>query len=215
MEMPGQDSMEINSEIPYATISSLNRAGGSAYDPISDRYAFTQSSSAVGEPIFISTAAGFVTSIPCPASYCTALAFYDSQIYAISFSIAGLLATITGFFTIDADTGAVTSSIAGPTVGPPLYDAHATAIQADANGVYLYLNSSNLPGHGLIHRLSGGAWELLCGDVKQFVFGSNSVSPNFFTDGKVAVTGPHINASDPNGTYELTRFDLALGIRIP
>ena len=192
--------------IPQGTLPGLNRAGGCAYDPISDRYAFTASNAAVGEPIFIATPGGFVTSIPCPASYCTALAFYNSQIYAISFSVAGLLASITGFFIIDADTGAVISSIAGPTGGPAFYSANATAIQADANGVYLYLNDSNLPGPGLIHKLNGGAWELLCGDVKQFVFGSYSVSPHFFTDGKVAVTGPHIDGSNPGGVYALTKF---------
>lgn len=190
------------SALPYPAFAGFDRAGGCAYDPISKRYAFTMASAVVGDPIYLSSIGGLATtSIPCPASYCTALAFYDSRIYAISFSTTDLLSSITGFFIIDADTGAVISSIAGPTGGPTWYHGVATAIQADENGVYLYLNSSNFPGPGLIYKLSGGAWELLCGTVKQFTFGSQNVSPHFFTDGKVAVTGPHFD-----GKYALTRF---------
>ncbi|MFC5607742.1 phage tail protein [Variovorax soli] len=185
-------------EFPYAAFSGgLDRFGGTAYDPISETYAFTQGLAVAGDPIFL----GALSSVPCPVSYCTAIAFYDSQIYAISFVSTSSPSAINAFSIIDADTGTVVSSIAGP--AGTTWDPRATAIQADANGVYLYLNSETFPGPGSVYRLSaGGTWELLCGTVKQFssVTGE-TVSPHFFTDGKVAVTGPHYD-----GTYALTKF---------
>lgn len=171
--------------------TSINNKGGAAYDPISGKYAVLLDTS-VTSPTPIILNSGVATVCAALAGKGAPLAFYNNALYALS-----NLSSVLSFVTFDGTTGAITSSIAAPA---GVWYTESCAIQADAGGIYLFLNGVPNATHASIYKLSGSSWVLVSDGVKQWVGqsglgGIQSVNPSFLADDRHAVTGPHVDNS--------------------
>jgi hypothetical protein len=185
-------------DLPKASFNGLDRFGGTAYDPVSDKYAIT-SSNASSETIFVGSAAGMQPTIVGASAYLSALAFYSGVIYALycTSAVNGSMS----FVAYDAVTGSTIYTIAAP--AGVNWSTRAAVVQADANGIYIFINPYGvLTDSGCVYKLSGtGTWSQLCSTVKVFASDGSSVSPSCSISTTGIVAGPYLDA-----TYDLTLF---------
>lgn len=172
-----------------------------AFDQVTKQYAFLGGAYSTGPINFILQAwiAGAI-SAPLPAQNAK-IAYYNGLVYAVYYGSGQYsLAVIDG-------TGAIINTIAGP--GPfGITSSTGAMIQADASGVYVWIQTGVSGGTAAIYKIDpvASTWTLLCSDANP-VEGAKDVGhpSTFYCTSTSAIVGP----ADSSGTayYDLIRFN--------